>query len=164
VPGRGRIALEEVHTAIDRFQRDHGRWPTPRDGDVTDLGTTWKAINHSLLGGNRGLPRSSLAREVRKVAAAGGQEFRKLYKPPLGLDGVRAAILAHHQRLGRFPSVNSGFCTELQADWRNINMALTQGLRGLPGGSSLAREVAKMKRHLQARLGNGPAREGGAPA
>jgi hypothetical protein len=164
VPGRGRMSLEAVHAAIARFRREHSRWPTARDGDVADLGTTWKAINHTLLGGNRGLPRSSLAREARKVAAADRLEFRKLCKPPLGLDAVRAAILTHQQRVGRFPSVNSGFCTELQADWRTINMALTQGLRCLPGGSSLAREVARMKEFEQAGKGNEPTRKGGTSA
>ena len=56
---------------------------------------------------------------------------------------------AFHARTGRWPCSESGLLPEhLNESWRNVDSALRYGFRGLPGGSSLARFLAK---HRQVR-------------
>jgi hypothetical protein len=46
---------------------------------------------------------------------------------------------AHHQRTGEWPIIRSGLIPEaLGENWPKLDNALRYGLRGLPGGSSLA--------------------------
>jgi hypothetical protein len=49
----------------------------------------------------------------------------------------------HRKRTGRWPTENSGPVADAPGEvWANVNTALLQGLRGLPGGSSLAVLIA----------------------
>jgi hypothetical protein len=51
---------------------------------------------------------------------------------------------AHHRRTGRWPGVLSGEIPEAPGeDWRAVNFALYRGFRGLPGGDSLAKLLAR---------------------
>jgi hypothetical protein len=57
-------------------------------------------------------------------------------------------------RTGRWPSCTEGRVRGAQGEtWVNVNQALLKGLRGLPGGDTLARLLARQrgKRHLHAR-------------
>ncbi len=47
---------------------------------------------------------------------------------------------AHHARTGRWPNYDSGPIMDAPGEtWAAVQMALTLGRRGLPGGSSQAR-------------------------
>ena len=138
------LTIGQIHQEIRHYRKTRGQFPTRASGYIPGLRTTWKALDHALLGGNRELSKSSLTKEIVVVAEQLGQKVRKLCKPALRLSQVHEAIVAHRRRTGRFPTVDSGRSPELDADWRSVNMALSQGLRGLPGGSSLSREVAKI--------------------
>jgi hypothetical protein len=48
----------------------------------------------------------------------------------------------YHRRNGRWPRHSSGRIRPFDETWHAINMALTRGHRGLPGGSSLAKLLA----------------------
>src|SRR5262249_32726992 len=51
---------------------------------------------------------------------------------------------AYHRRTGHWPIIRSGSIRGAHDDsWRNIDNALRYGLRGLPGGSSLAQLLAE---------------------
>src|SRR2546425_7817049 len=53
---------------------------------------------------------------------------------------------AHCKRTGHWPSLNSGRISgTLDETWRRVDSALRVGLRGLPGGSSLARLLAEQR-------------------
>jgi hypothetical protein len=53
---------------------------------------------------------------------------------------------AHHRRTGAWPNLNSGRISDtLEDTWRRVDSALRLGLRGLPGGSSLARLLAERR-------------------
>src|SRR6516225_9672458 len=53
---------------------------------------------------------------------------------------------AYHARTGRWPHTESGPIPEaLGETWRRVDNALRMGLRGLPGGSSLARLLAERR-------------------
>ena len=67
----------------------------------------------------------------------------------LSLGQVRCGILAHFERTGKWPGVSSGQIGELGIQAKTLNTRLAEGKAGLPGGSSLAQEVA----HVKAALG-----------
>jgi hypothetical protein len=53
---------------------------------------------------------------------------------------------AHHARTGAWPMSESGLITDVLAEkWRNVDSGLRLGLRGLPGGSSLAQLLAEQR-------------------
>jgi hypothetical protein len=85
----------------------------------------------------RGFPGGdSLARFLAERVGA-----RNRADPPrLTEDMIVAWMTDHHERTGRWPYAPSGpvLCAEGET-WLGLQMALVQGHRGLPGGSSLAR-------------------------
>jgi hypothetical protein len=71
-------------------------------------------------------------------------------RPPLTVARILAWADAHHARTGRWPFCNEGRIPGAPAEtWRNVDLALRLGLRGLPGGDSLARLLGRRrgKRH-----------------
>ena len=80
-----------------------------------------------------------------------------LRKPPLSVARILAWADAHHARTGRWPSCTQGQVHGTPGEAGvNVNQALTNGLRGLPGGDSLPRllerERGKWHKHRQPRL------------
>jgi hypothetical protein len=113
-----------------------GSWPTADTGQILEApGETWLGIENALRGGGRGLPGgSSLARllaEHRRVR-------NKADLQELTEELIVAWAAAHHERTGQWPSEASGPIADAPGEtWKAVNLALFQGLRGLPGGSSL---------------------------
>ena len=129
---------------------------------------TWSAIDAALRRGRRGLPGgSSLARllaEERGVAAgdadleAPAERMRaweaeqfptrrpkrlRAARPRattlLTIELILAWVDAHHAATGQWPRVNSGEVRDHPGlNWMQVNRALSEGRRGLKGGSSLA--------------------------
>ena len=65
-------------------------------------------------------------------------------RPPLTIKQILAWADAHHARTGKWPHMDSGHVRDnLNKKWQNIGQALRRGLRGLEGGSSLAKLLAK---------------------
>jgi hypothetical protein len=66
--------------------------------------------------------------------------------PELTLEQIQAWALAHRQRTGKWPTALSGPVAEAPGEtWRAVELALVQGHRGLPKGSSLARVLKPLK-------------------
>lgn len=64
--------------------------------------------------------------------------------PQLRISAILAWADAHQQRTGRWPTRNSGEIPECHwTTWRQVDRALQDGFRGLHGGSSLPRLLAK---------------------
>jgi hypothetical protein len=87
-------------------------------------------------------------------------------KNPLRYDGRRRPVLtaaqilswadAHRGRTGAWPLATSGALAAAPGEtWAALNMALRLGLRGLPGGSSLAR-LLRQERGVPERRGGRP--------
>ena len=69
-------------------------------------------------------------------------------RPSLTVSDILACADEHHRRTGKFPTVESGIVrAKPDEKWANINSALREGLRGLPGGSSLSRLLAEKRGH-----------------
>jgi hypothetical protein len=133
-------------------------------------GESWQGINHALALGLRGLPGDSslaeLLAEQRGVPLPDmgpralaqkiwnweqeqfpvkGPKRRKAARcnlPPLTVAKILAWADAHHAAHGRWPTLESGVVEASPGeDWSRIDYALEVGSRGLPGGSSLSRQI-----------------------
>jgi hypothetical protein len=65
-------------------------------------------------------------------------------KAPLTIPLILELADAHKARTGRWPHRESGPVRGSDGDtWSAVNMALIQGIRGLPGGETLARLLSR---------------------
>jgi hypothetical protein len=115
-----------------------GRWPRVDSGPVAGQpGETWLAVQSALDQGTRGLPGgSSLAQLLQQRRGV----RNKSRLPRLTKRKILAWADAHQRRTGRYPVIASGPIADAPGEtWLAMQVALVEGLRGLPGGSSLAR-------------------------
>ena len=129
-----------IHQIIE-WAKDHfgktKEWPTYKSGNVlAEPSENWSAIRSNLVAGGRGLPK--------------GLSVEKVLFDELGVVGVRAGkklteqrvltfALMHYEETGSYPTESSDWILDGKDSWPTISFALNQGLRGLPGGSSLAK-------------------------
>jgi hypothetical protein len=132
------LSEEQILAWADAFHDRHGRWPKKDDGPIEGtLQEKWLNVDMALRLGLRGLPGgSSLARllaEKRWVR-------NHMALPRLSREQILAWADAHHTRIGSWPNRGSGPVVGAPGEtWLALDVALMQGHRGLPGGSSLAR-------------------------
>jgi len=131
------LTEEQILGWAETNQARNGRWPTRHDGAVTDApGETWERVDVALRQAKRGLP--------------GGRSLVQLLRGARGVRPVRRAVLtveqivqwaeAHARRHGAWPMNDAGPVEGVPGlTWTAVDLALRNGLRGLPGGSSLAR-------------------------
>jgi len=76
-----------------------------------------------------------------------GSRFRRRRgwrRPEFTIPQILAWADAHYEKAGDWPMSESGQIPgSLGVTWKAVEMALLKGLRGLPGGSSLARLLAE---------------------
>src|SRR5207248_1371052 len=112
-------------------------WPKKRYGRIPgSLGETWLRVNAALARGYRGLPGgSSIARLLAEERGV-----RNRSRPPhLAIRHILAWADSYYKLNGRWPTSLSGPIPEAPGEtWRAVDKALSDGWRGLPGGSSLA--------------------------
>jgi hypothetical protein len=136
------LKIRQILRWADAHRKRHGTWPNNRSGPIPEAtGETWSGVENALSRGQRGLVGgSSLARLF--AAKRGTRNAKGL--PPLTLDRILAWADAHHARAGRWPQIRSGPVPEAPGEtWSAINGALSQGCRGLPAGSTLARLLSR---------------------
>lgn len=137
VKNRPSLTIDQILAWADEEHRCKGKWPNVTSGPVCcAAGETWTAINAALNRGMRGLPgNSSLAVLLEERRGVRNQSNL----PSLSIGQILEWAEAHYARTGRWPSQNTGkVFEEPRESWTNINQALRKGLRGFPGGSSLA--------------------------
>src|SRR4051794_22292778 len=68
-------------------------------------------------------------------------------RPPLTIADILAWADAHKARHGEWPKMKDGAneALPLGTNWRQVDNALRLGLRGLPGGSSIAQLLAEYR-------------------
>jgi hypothetical protein len=67
-----------------------------------------------------------------------------LNRPPLSAEQILAWAEAHRERSGRWPTAEGGpVDASGEETWKQVDVALRQGYRGLPGGDSLFRLLAR---------------------
>ena len=139
------LTIAQILAWADGHHARTGRWPTVGDGPVEGTpGEAWNKIDGALMKGYRGLPGSSSL--ARLLAQERGVRNSALPRPRLTILQILTWADAHHARTGRWPTSVSGPVEDVPGEaWGNINAALKQGRRGLPGGSSLARLLEKRR-------------------
>jgi superfamily II DNA or RNA helicase/pyrroloquinoline quinone (PQQ) biosynthesis protein C len=139
--GLPKLTEEQILTWADNHHRRTGQWPLIDSGPIDGgIGETWRNIDAVLRRGGRGLPkRCSLP---RLLAERRGVRHR-LALPALTVERILAWVDADHERTGKWPTSTSGPIHDVPGEtWNAVSIALAQGLRGLPGGSSLAKLLA----------------------
>ncbi len=137
-------SVEQILDWADAFHAEHGRWPMyTRDKRITkNMQETWKDVDANLRAGFRGLPGGSSLAQL--LAEHRGKRNRS--QPPLcSIEQILEWADAFHAKNGRWPShVKDGLIEGTDAEtWGGLNAALHQGIRGLPGHSSLAQLLAE---------------------
>lgn len=129
------LTEQQILAWADAFHAVHGQWPTAKSGLIAETRETWSGIDNALRSGLRDLQAgSSLARllDLRR-GVRNSQCLPKLSEPK-----IVAWARAFHRATGRWPTCRSGLVlNSLGETWASIEFALSQGRRGLPGGSSV---------------------------
>ena len=137
-----RLTEAQILGWADAHRQLTGKWPDHNSGPVNGTpGETWRGINTALVKGGRGLPRGlSLALLLKKHR---GRRHRKRL-PRLTHKQILRWADAHRHRWGKWPTSESGPIQDVSGEtWNAIEVALRRGHRGLPGGSSLAKILAR---------------------
>ena len=130
-----RLTEELILAWSEKYHEKFGDWPTKRDGVVE--GTTWHAIDIALRKGFRGLPKGSTLAAFLRVHRG---VMTRADLPKLTENRILAWADEHFKRTDQWPMENSGaVCAAPDEKWKNIDYALRNGLRGMPGGISLAK-------------------------
>ena len=132
-----RLTEEQVLAWADAHHQNTGQWPTADTGLVSDTeGLKWSAVNSALYNGSRGLPGGTTLAQLLLVHRGVPKHYAI---PRLTEEQVLTWADAHQQRTGQWPTTESGRVTGTDREkWSSINAALDKGLRGLPGGTTLA--------------------------
>ncbi len=137
------LTEEQIAGWADAHRARTGAWPGCKSGAIHDaLGEKWYNLDQALRSGGRGLPGgTSLAQLLARLR--GARHPGKL--PHLKEKQILAWAKAYYRRTGGWPVANkSGPISEAPEEtWATIQHALVEGKRGLPGGDSLARLLAR---------------------
>jgi hypothetical protein len=135
------LYIGQILKWADAHRRRTGDWPSNDSGRVVEApDEKWANVDQALRKGLRGLPgRSSLP---RLLAERRGHRNRKAL-PPFTLRQILTWTDSHHRRTKRWPISSSGPIQDAPGEsWWAVDMALRKGLRGMPGGLSLAMLLA----------------------
>ena len=135
---RRALAISEILTWAAHHRALTGKWPTKDSGGIIGaLFETWSAVDSALRAGLRSLPGgSSLAQLL-----AERQGVRNIHDlPALTEEQILQWADEYFQKKGSWPTIASGAVSNSGGEkWAALDQALRAGVRGLSGGSSLAR-------------------------
>lgn len=135
------------HFSDGAWADDHlyhtGEWPKIKSGRILCTKETWHGVESALAQGCRGLPGgSSLAQLLSKKRSARNRQD----SPKLTPKQILLWADQHHERFETWPTYRSGKIIDAAGEtWNAVDLALIQGLSGLPGGSSLAKLLAERR-------------------
>jgi pyrroloquinoline quinone (PQQ) biosynthesis protein C len=138
------LTYERILAWADAHYQRTGEWPRRDSGPIQDApGESWSNVSAALHMGIRGLPDgSSLAQLLSENRGVRNRQ----QLPELSEAQILAWADAHHLRRGKWPRVLDGPVEDAPGEtWSGIQNALRAGLRGLPGGSSLAMLLAEKR-------------------
>ncbi len=137
-----KLTVKHVLSWADAHNKKHKKWPTQNSGSVVGArGENWKAINAALRAGSRGLPGGTT---LAQLLHAKRGVVNRLDQSTLTIQQILKWADAHHKRTGEWPTRNSGAVKGAGSEnWSAIHEAIRHGRRGMRGGSSLPRLLAK---------------------
>jgi pyrroloquinoline quinone (PQQ) biosynthesis protein C len=138
------LTEEQILEWGDNYHQRAGTWPTTTSVPVAEgIQIAWSGIDNALVKGLHGLPGgSSLAR----LWAARRGHRNKSQLPDLTEEQILAWADNYFETTQSWPKINSGAIPgTTAANWQAVDNALRQGMRGLPGGSSLPQLLASRR-------------------
>jgi hypothetical protein len=141
---RGPLTRERILAWADAHHAATGQWPTRTSGRVRGVEReTWEALDFSLLQGRRGLPEGS---SLPRLLAESRPVSNVHTLPRLTIEQILAWADAYFAKTGRWPRGRSGRVADAPGEtWGAVDAALFQGLRGLPGGTTVAQLLAERR-------------------
>ncbi|MFH0979950.1 MAG: hypothetical protein V2A79_00230 [Planctomycetota bacterium] len=140
-----RLTERQILRWADAQHARTGTWPVAGCGRVMDdPAEKWANIDAALIAGSRGLPGGdSLARLLERHRGV----RNRLHLPRLSKRQILAWADTHHARTGTWPTPKSGPIIDVPGEtWSGVHTALRTGYRGLPGGDTLPRFLARHRR------------------
>jgi hypothetical protein len=136
-----RLTVEQILAWADAHHAASGTWPGRYTGPIAGTEDEhWVNVCDALHRGNRGLPPSG---SLSELLSRERQARRRGDPPKLTAEQIVAWADAHRAAHGRWPTNLSGPVLGAPGEtWAGIGAALREGLRGLAGGTSLARLLA----------------------
>ena len=131
------LRLRQILEWADAHHSRTGNWPTRQSGQIAEASeTSWMMVHMALLSGKRGLSGgSSLSKLLRQYRGV-----RPIRRASLSVEQILEWAQSYRSRCGRCPVITSGEIPEADAlTWTAVDLALRNGLRGLPGGTTLSR-------------------------
>ncbi|MBO0697765.1 MAG: hypothetical protein J2P46_05190 [Zavarzinella sp.] len=139
------LSVQQILAWADAFHAKTGDWPTVRCSPQEipgTLGERWFNVDQALRKGLRGLPGESSLSQL--LSRHRGVTFGGL--PRLTVRQILAWADAFRARTGVWPTMR-GSPQRIDGSrgerWKSVDEALREGHRGLPGGSSLAKLLAR---------------------
>ena len=132
------LYFSQVLASANAHHKRTGKWPGQSSGRVHEnREEKWTNIDQALRNGFRGFPGGySLAQLLTDRRGV----RNRLRLPKLTPSQLVAWADAYHKRTGKWPTVASGAIKSAPGEsWLAVDLALRQGRRGLPSGSSLGR-------------------------
>jgi hypothetical protein len=136
--------IEHILLWADAHYLATKEWPKCYSGKISAApGETWAAVETALQKGQRSLPGgSSLAKLLTQERKIRNEQDL----PPFRQKQILAWADAHFKRMGTWPSNKCGAIVEAPGEtWTAVDTALSRGIRGCRGGSSLAQLLARRR-------------------
>jgi hypothetical protein len=136
------LTVEGILAAADAYRARTGQWPSASSrAPCHPGGPKWSSINTSLMNGRYGVPAPislTVLLEIRR-GRPNAKNRRRLSE-----DQILRWARRHRERTGKWPVSHCGMVFDApDTSWNVVDIGLRQGLRGLPGGSSLRMLLAK---------------------
>ena len=143
------LTAEQIARWADEHKNRTGKWPKHISGHVVGTNETWSAIETALRKGTRGLPKNS---SVAKLLAEHRSVRNEKDLPSLTVKQILRWADEHKTMTSKWPKRNTGQIVGTDETWSGVCAALSNGGRGLPGGSSLATLLSEHRkvRNMQA--------------
>ena len=138
------FTVDQILAWADAWYERTGKRPIQTSGNIPGAdGINWKNVDNALRTGRANLPAGF---SLRRLLTATRGLFHLRDQPRLTEDQILDWADAHYQRTGTWPTRDAGWIAEASGEaWNRVDEALIQGVRGLPGGSSIVRLLAKWR-------------------
>ncbi len=134
------MSVRQILEWADAHHARHGTWPIHQSGAIPNSGgESWAGIDVALSSGTRGFPGGSSLRQL--LTERRGESILFPHKQEWRWTMAQILLWAdeYFARHERWPTSRSGRVSKRDVTWKDINLVLIHGRRGLPGGSSLTR-------------------------
>jgi hypothetical protein len=142
------LTEEKIIESAEKYYLKTGKWPTTDDttkGNVPDMpNETWNRINEAGQRGYRGLTKSRTLSEIIKP-------LKVKYGYYLNEDKIQSSAEKFYLETGNWPTRDTKDpVPDMPNDtWRNLDHAISDGLRGLPHSKDQKQSLSTLIKHLK---------------